>query len=111
LPYAEDATGTVEPPLTRIESESVERMGTLSTSDFAPILSATSQKSGFAPWVTAVCLEGAVLALDSGNQNWLNLALVSAIVFVPAAILLDRYRRSCVDAPLDARILSNRPSR
>lgn len=94
LPSADGAAGTIEPPLKRIESASVERMGTLSTSDFAPILSATSQKSGFAPWVAAICLGCVVLALNSGDQTWLNLVLVSAIVFVPAAILLDRYRRS-----------------
>jgi len=86
--------GTVGSNLTPIESAPVERIGALSTSEFAPILNSATQRLGFAPWVTAACAVYFFLALNSGIQAWSGVAGFYALVFVPFTIALDRYRRS-----------------
>jgi Protein of unknown function (DUF4236) len=79
---------------TPIESAPVEQIGVLSTSEFAPILNSVHQRLGFAPWVTIACVSYFGLALNSGNQIWVSVAPVYALLFIMIAISLDRYRRS-----------------
>ena len=86
--------GPDDPVLTPIESAPVERIGALSVSEFAPILNSVTQRLGFALWVTAACAIYFLLALNSGNQDWPVVAGFYALMFVPFAIALDRYRRS-----------------
>jgi hypothetical protein len=77
-----------------IESASAEKIAALSTSEFAPILNSVNQKVGYAPWIAVVCLVFIFLAFKSERELWLISSALNALIFIPAFISLDRYRRS-----------------
>jgi hypothetical protein len=85
---------TGDTKLVPIVSAPPTQINALSTSELAPILNDAHRRFRVVPLVIIACLCGLAAALNSGDQTLFALAVVHTAISVPAAILLDRYRRS-----------------
>jgi len=75
-------------------SAPAQQINALSTSELAPILNNVHRRLRVLPFVIVACLALLTATLGFGNQMLFALAALHTAIFVPAAILLDRYRRS-----------------
>ncbi|MBS0528507.1 MAG: DUF4236 domain-containing protein, partial [Proteobacteria bacterium] len=83
-----------ESMLTPIDSASPAEIDSLSTCELAPILNGAYRKSRLALPILLMSVLLFVTALLQANQLWMSLSAFYATIFIPAAIFLDRYRRS-----------------
>lgn len=83
-----------EPALATIESASAEQINALSASELAPILNAVNRRYRISVAVQLVSVLLFVGALLQADQLAMATSALYATIFVPAAVMLDRYRRS-----------------
>jgi hypothetical protein len=77
-----------------VQSAAAKDINALSTSELAPMLDSAKRRFRLAPIVLLVSIVLFIAMLVQGNQFWIGMAALGAAIFVPAAVLLDRYRRS-----------------
>jgi hypothetical protein len=77
-----------------IQNASADQINALSTSELAPILDRANRRIRLAPTVLVFCLLLFFAALSQTNRAWVNVTALYAMMFVPIAIAVDRYRRS-----------------
>jgi hypothetical protein len=85
---------TSDTDLVPIVSAPATQINALSTSELAPILNDVHRRLRLAPFVIISCLSVLIATLTFGDQILFALAALHTAIFVPAAIFLDRYRRS-----------------
>lgn len=104
-PYRPPASSAVLSPPSRFEPQAVtslqpiesapaEAINELSTSELAPILHEAQRRLRFARFILVLCLLIFIAAFLSNDQALTGATALLTAVFVPAAIFLDRYRRS-----------------
>jgi hypothetical protein len=83
-----------QPSLTLIESTSGNEINALSTNQLAPLLNKARRRFRLAipTLIASLCLF--VLAIRAAPQDLVGPAALYLTVFVPVALILDRYRRS-----------------
>src|SRR5262249_10191050 len=70
------------------------QINALSTSELAPILNDVHRRLRLTPFVFIACLTVLIAALGFGNRILFALAALHTVIFVLAAMVLDKYRRS-----------------
>jgi len=80
--------------LVPIVSAPAQQINAFSTSELAPILNNVHRRLRVAPFVIIACLCVLAATVSFGDQILFALAALHAAIFVLAAVLLDRYRRS-----------------
>lgn len=102
-PYARDISSPQPPQSTSaqhcdslevIQNASAGQINAFSTSELAPILNRANRRIRLAPAVLVICILLFIAALVQTDQAWVGWTALDAAIFIPTAVLIDRYRRS-----------------
>jgi hypothetical protein len=83
-----------ETTLAPIENATAEEINALSTSELVPLLNSANRTIRISVFIQVISILLFGAALVQGNDIWIFISASYAALFIPAAIFLDRYRRS-----------------